>query len=92
MVRTLEAGPRVDSRLSDHASSAWVNAIDGTAAPGSVWSAVSAKVALMRRPRTPAIMSFDDHGKDEIACVPAQMLTGSKLVEATRGAGKRFVE
>ena len=92
MERTLAAGPRVDSRRSDHSSSEWTTAIDGAAAPGSVWSAVSAKVALMRRPRTPAIMSFDDHAEDEIAGVTSQVPIGSKLVEAKLGAGERFVK
>jgi len=82
MARRLDEGPSADSRRSDHASSAAMNAAGGTAAPRSVLSSVWAKVALMRRPRTPAIMSFEKDGEHQLASVDSKVAGLREIAQA----------
>ena len=60
-----------------------MNPAGGIVEPGSERSSVCANVALIRRPRTPVIMSFEEHGEHELCGIDSNVVGLAELTQAT---------
>src|SRR5215216_8022844 len=92
MRRTLDAGPSIASRRSDHASSARLKPPGGVTDPARSAKPSRTNDALISRPRTPGIMSFEDDAGHESARPGREPMPAHQIALAPGEPIERVVE